>query len=115
VTRAPVKVLDSTTGFNRTGPLTAGTPATLTLSATSLPAGTTGAVLAVSTRGLAGSGSLTVAGGAASPTGRTGDVISSIWTTDLVVVPVGADRTLTFATTAAGGADLRATLLATLR
>jgi hypothetical protein len=114
VPRSPLKVLDTATGFGIKAPLAAGTPATLTLSTTSLPAGTTGAVLAVSTRGVAGSGSLTVTGGA-DASGRSGDVISSIWTTDLVVVPVGADRRLTFSTTAAGGADVRAILVATLR
>lgn len=107
VPRAPVKAFTST--------VAAAAPTTLTLPATAVPAGATAVVLSVSTRGVAGSGALSIAADATPTTGRTADVISTIWTTDLVVVPIGADRTLTLATTAAGGAEVRATLLATLR
>ncbi|MGD9957587.1 MAG: hypothetical protein AB7V23_16115, partial [Candidatus Nanopelagicales bacterium] len=107
VPRTPVKAFIST--------VAAAAPTTVTLPATAVPAGATAVVLSVSTRGIAGSGALTVGPDATPLTGRSADVISTIWTTDLVVVPIGAGRTLTLATTAAGGAEVRATLLGTLR
>lgn len=113
VPRAALKVVDTATAFGVPGPLAADVPSTVTLSATAVPAGTTGLVLSVQTRGRIGSGALTVLPAGGSAEGRSADVVASVWTTDLVVVPVGADRTLTLTSTAA--ADVRATIVGYLR
>jgi hypothetical protein len=114
VPRAPLKVLDSLTAVGLTAPLTADVPATLTLAPTALPAGTTGLVLSVQTRGRSGAGSLLVSPSGATAEGRSADVVSSIWSTDLVVVPVGADGVLSLLATGAG-ADVRAFVVGYLR
>ena len=113
VPRAALKVIDTATGFGIAGPLVKDVPTTVRMSATAVPAGTTGLVLSVQTRGTAGSGALTVVPTDGSSEGRSADVVASVWTTDLVVVPVGADRALTLTSTA--GADVRATIVGYLR
>ncbi len=114
VPRSPLKVLDSLTGVGISAPLTADVPATLTLAPAALPAGTTGLVLSVQTRGRSGAGSLLVAPAGATAEGRSADLVSSIWSTDLVVVPVGADGTLSLLATGTG-ADVRAFVVGYLR
>ncbi len=114
VPRAPLKVLDSLTGTGVTAPLAADVPSTLTLPPAAVPAGTTGLVLSVQTRGGRGSGSLSLAPTGATAEGRSADLVSSLWTTDLVVVPIGADRALTLLATGSG-ADVRAFVVGYLR
>ena len=113
VPRAALKVIDTASGFGVANPLVKDVPTTVRMSATAVPAGTTGLVLSVQTRGPAGSGALTIVPAGGSAEGRSADVVSSVWTTDLVVVPVGADRTLTLTSTAA--TELRATIVGYLR
>lgn len=113
VPRTALKVIETATGFGIAGPLVKDVPTTVRMSATAVPAGTTGLVLSVQTRGPAGSGALTLVPTDGSSEGRSADVVASVWTTDLVVVPVGADRTLTLTSTAA--ADVRATIVGYLR
>jgi hypothetical protein len=114
VPRAPLKVLDSLTGTGVTAPLAADVPSTLTLPSAAVPAGTTGLVLSVQTRGGSGSGSLSLTPAGATAEGRSADLVSSLWTTDLVVVPIGADRALTLLATGSG-ADVRAFVVGYLR
>ena len=114
VPRAPLTVLDTATKLGLPSSLVADLPTTLALTSAAVPAGTTGVVLSVQTRGRSGSGALTVTRSRATATGRSADVFSAIWTTDLVVVPIGTDHTLTF-TSLGAGADVRATVVGYLR
>lgn len=114
VPRAPLKVLDSLTGMGLIAPLAADVPSTLILPPAALPPGTTGLVLSVETRGRSGSGSLALTPTGATAEGRSADVVASLWTTDLVVVPIGSDRALSLLSSGAG-ADVRASIIGYLR
>jgi len=114
VPRTPTKIIDSTTGYGLGAALVADTPATAAVPATAVPAGTAGLVLSVQTRGRTGPGGLVIAPTGVAATGRSIDVIRSIWVTDLVMVPLGTDLGLTL-TSLGTGADVRAYVVGYLR
>ena len=95
VPRAPLGIVNTSTGLGTgaVGTIAADTDVPITLTSTKVPAGTRGLVLEVLTYG-AGTGSLQVRAAADTATGRSTDVAKGIWTTDLVMVPLGADLTV---------------------
>ncbi len=113
VPRSPLKIVDSAAALALTAPLAADAPATVVVPSTAVPTTARGLVLSVQTRGRAATGGLVVERPGASSTGRSADVVSGTWTTDLVVVPLGADRSLVLRSTAA--ADVRVHVLGYLR
>lgn len=113
VPRAPVKLVDSGAVLGIAGPLVAGTPAAVAVPVTAVPTTARGLVLAVQTRGRAATGALVLERPGAASTGRSADVVSGTWTTDLVLVPLGVDRSLVLRSTAA--ADVRMHIVGYLR
>jgi hypothetical protein len=114
VPRSPSLVVDTTTAVELPTTLAAATTAQASFTPTQVPDGTKGLVLQVETFGRGGTGGLTVRPTGATTTGRSADVLASTWTSDVVVVPLGAERTLEMLTTDAG-ADVRAWVVGYLR
>jgi hypothetical protein len=113
VPTTPVKVVDSGTALGIPGPLTAGAATTVVVSSAAVPPAARGLVLQVQTRGRGETGALMIDGAGSTSSGRSADIASSYWTTDLVMVPLGADRSLVLRPGAA--ADVRMHVVGYLR
>ncbi|MFN8169543.1 MAG: hypothetical protein U0S36_12245 [Candidatus Nanopelagicales bacterium] len=113
VPRAPVGSSTPARCSASPGPLVAGTPAAVAVPVTAVPTTARRSWCSPCRPAAGRPPALVLERPGAASTGRSADVVSGTWTTDLVLVPLGADRSLVLRSTAA--ADVRMHIVGYLR